>query len=128
MKKSEKSILFVDGNTVRKKRVSSRLRMQGYKTELANGGFHAIQLVEKRVFDLVIIQGNDLDDMPAEEVVGLLRNIHPRPELPILAILLEADDESAATLAEAGASEIFIDSGNFNHILQEVKKIFEVKK
>ena len=117
------SILYINGNDTRKKQTSSRLRMQALDVELAQGGFHAIHLAEKYPFDLVIIQGDELEDMPAEEVTGLLRNIHTRDELPILAILGHADDDYAATLAESGVNEIIIDNGNFNLILKEIEKI-----
>tara|TARA_Y100000590_G_scaffold281237_1_gene316088 strand:+ start:119344 stop:119850 length:507 start_codon:yes stop_codon:yes gene_type:complete len=119
----EYNILYVDGNETRKKQTSSRLRMQAFNVELAQGGFHAIHLVEKHPFNLVIIQGDELEDMPAEEIVGLLRNVHTRDELPILAILPEADDEAAASLAESGANEIIINNGNFNMVLSEIEKL-----
>ncbi len=119
----EYNILYIDGNDTRKKQTSSRFRMQAFNVELAGGGFQAIHLVEKHPFDLVILQGDEAEDMPAEEIVGLLRNIHGRDELPILAILPEADDEMAASLAESGVNEIIINDGNFNKVLSEIEKI-----
>lgn len=117
------TILFIDGNDTRKKQTSSRLRMQNFVVEIAQGGFHSIHLVEKEKFDLIIIQGDELEDMPSQEVVSLLRNIHTREELPVLAILTEADDDLATALAESGANEILINTGNFNIILKEIEKI-----
>lgn len=117
------TILFIDGNDVRKKQTSSRLRMQNFVVEIVGGGFHAIHLVEKENFNMIITQGDDLEDMPAEEVVSLIRNIHSREELPILSILSEADDEVATALANSGANEIIINTGNFNVILKEIEKL-----
>lgn len=121
--KNPESILLIDGNETRKKQMSSRLRMQNFSVDLAQNGFHSIHMVEKQPYQLIIIHGNDLDDMPAEEVIGLVRNIHPRDELPILAILSEPDDDYAVILAESGVNEILTDNGNFNTILAEIKKI-----
>lgn len=117
------SILLIDGVETRKKQISSRLRMQSFDVELAEGGFHAIHMAEKKTFNLVIIQGDDLEDMPAEEVTGLVRSIHSRDQLPILVILSEADDEYAAILAESGVNEILVSNGNFNLILTEIQKL-----
>lgn len=122
-KAKEKSILFVDGNPTRKKQTSSRIRMQGFKVELAQDGFHAIHLIEKRLFDLVIIQGDELHDMPAMEISGLLRNTYDRESLPILAILSHNNGEEAQALTESGVNEVITDNGNFNLILQGVKKL-----
>jgi DNA-binding response OmpR family regulator len=116
-------ILFIDGNDSRKKQTSSRLRMQNFDVEIAQGGFHSIYLVERESFGLIIIQGDELEDMPAEEVISLLRNIHTREELPIMAILAQVDDDVAADLANSGANEILINTGNFNLILKEIEKI-----
>lgn len=124
----EYSILYIDGSETRKKQTSSRLRMQAFNVELAQGGFHAISLAEKQHFDLIIIIGDDLQDMPCIEVSSLLRNIHSRDELPILAILTEADDEEAASLAESGVNEIKVYNGNFNMILSEIELIKKSQK
>ncbi|MFT6068167.1 MAG: DNA-binding response OmpR family regulator [Bacteriovoracaceae bacterium] len=97
--------------------------MQNFVVETAQGGFHCIHLVEKQSFDLLIIQGDELEDMPAEEVSALVRNIHSRDELPILAILLEEDDDEATSLAQSGVNDIVINTGNFNLILKEIEKI-----
>lgn len=121
--KEQYNILYIDGNDTRKKQTASRLRMQAFDVQIAQGGFHSIHLAEKSLFDLVITQGNELEDMPVEEVVGLLRHIHPIDVLPILAILVEADDETAATLVKFGANEVVVNNGNFNTILKEVEKI-----
>ena len=117
------TILFIDGNDTRKKQTSSRLRMQNFVVEIAQGGFHSIHMVEKEKFDLIILQGDELEDMPSQEVVSLIRNIHSPKEMPILAILLEEDDELASSLAESGTNEIIINTGNFNMILKEIEKI-----
>ncbi len=117
------SILLIDGNDTRKKQTSSRLRMQNFVVETAQGGFHCVHMVEKQKFDLLIIQGDELEDMPAEEVTLLVRNIHTKAELPILAILSEEDDEEASGLIQSGVNEVVINTGNFNLILKEIEKI-----
>lgn len=126
--KDEYNILYVDGNDMRRKQISSRLRMQAFDVELVQGGFQAIHSIEKHQFDLLIIVGDVLEDMPSQEVAALARNIHSRDELPILAILAEDDDEQAASLAESGVNEIIVYNGNFNMILSEIEKIQKSSK
>ena len=120
--KKKNAILLVDNDPVRRNNTSSRLRVQNIETELATGGFHAVHLVENNKYDLVIII-EDMEDMSAFEVMGLIRTQFPGNKLPILYSSRSTAEQTILAGVEAGASDYLVLSDNFNELLKKIEKL-----
>ncbi len=104
MARATSTLLIIDENNHRKTTLSSRLRALGHGVDSASGGFHAIHLIEKTHYDLVLIF-DDMEDMPATEIYSIARTRHPRKMLPIL-LLRTSDHALSAGSDEIDKSEI----------------------
>ncbi|WP_127718125.1 PleD family two-component system response regulator [Halobacteriovorax sp. HLS] len=115
-------ILLIDGDTNRKNNFASRLRVQGYDVELANGGFHSVHLVEKQEYFSVIIMGNT-HDMPGLEILSLIRNVKTKDQLPIIFVNKTTNQEDVLACFEFGANDFIVYSPQcFNSIIEKLKK------
>lgn len=132
LKDYKNTILIADDNITRRNNMSSRLRLQGYETELSTGGFHAIHLLEQakkngfcyRVFMIV----QDMFDMAGKEILFLARDIETREKMPVLFIAETNDAEEVLELMQAGANEYLAEVDNFKSTLDKVKKLAPLKK
>ncbi len=121
-------VLIADENIQHRDILASKLRFQGFHVELANGGFHLLHLLEKYWdFNLVILHG-DMGDMPAEEMVSLVRTTKDKKELPILFISNKGDPKEIGEMISSGASEYLVKSPNFQPVLERVNKYFTLLK
>lgn len=124
-------ILFVSGDIAKRDNIALRLRYSNYKIELSASGFHTIHLLEKsqhddEKFSLLLILGPS-EDMPADEIVSLSRNVFAKKELPILYLTLENDPEHKLEVVDLGA-KVAPFSENFGSILDTVNKLIGIKK
>jgi PleD family two-component response regulator len=121
-------VLIIDESTTRKNNLSSKLRHIGYATEVCSSGFHAIHLVEKigmsasKLYRIVLIVG-DSTDMPAREVLLLMRNvIQSKEKLPILFLHEDNDPDNILETIKDGANDYIVDLQNYGKILGKVQK------
>ena len=121
MDTSEKSILIVDNELGNTGDLAVRFRSNGFKTIIASGGFHAVNLVEKESIDMVILIDN-LMDMGGEEVLSLLRSIKSRDELPIIYMSYSNDEKESVQVLNLGANDICLVEITFVKLLEKVKK------
>ncbi|MCP4912235.1 MAG: response regulator [Oligoflexia bacterium] len=132
LKDYKNTILIADDNITRRNNTSSRLRLQGYETELATGGFHVIHLLEQakkndfRYRMLMIVQ--DMEDMAGKEILYLARDIEKKEAMPILFLSQTKDAEEVLNLMQAGANEYLAETDNFKSTLDKVKKLAPLRK
>lgn len=121
-------ILIADDSIQHRDILASKLRFLGFHVELASGGFHLLHLLEKYWdYSLVILHG-DMGDMPAEEMISLVRTSKDKKELPILFISNNGSAEEIGQLISTGASEFVMKSTNFQPIVDRVQKYFTLLK
>lgn len=115
-------ILLIDGDTNRKNNFASRLRVQGFDVELANGGFHSVHLCEKISYSSVIIIGNS-HDMSGLEILNLLRTYKPKEELPIIFINKTNNQDDVLAAFDFGANDYIVYSPQcFSSVVEKLKK------
>ncbi len=123
-------ILFVSSDIAKRDNIASRLRYSQFKTELATSGFHTIHLLEnakleKEPFSLLLLLGPS-EDMPADEIISLSRNIFTAKEMPILYLTLDNDPEHKLEIVDLGG-KVMTFTDNFGALLQAVNKITGIK-
>lgn len=124
---TERSILLIIDSLKERNDLSSRLRVLGFKIEAASGGFHALNLVENKKFQLVILI-EDMEDMAAHEIITHIRSIRDKKQLPILFMSKISDQAELIEMIELGANEYQVYSQNFNTTLQAIEKVCSSKK
>lgn len=121
-------IIIVDENVQFRNTLASRLRMQGFHVEFASGGFHLMHTLEKHWdFNLIIIHEN-MDDMPAEEMIQLVRIHKTKTELPILFISASSSEEEICEMVLTGANEYIVKPKNPQPIIDRAQKYFILLK
>lgn len=98
------SILIVDDDKTIRNILSKFLKNEGYSTTTAEDGLTALNLIETRQFDVILL------DMVMPAINGLevlitLRLNHAISELPIIIISVTDDDAKVAELLNHGAND-----------------------
>ena len=102
--------------------LASKLRLDDFEVEFATSGFHLLHLLEKfHDFKMVIIN-EDMHDMSAPEMMGLVRLAKTKPELPILFISKNINEADIREIILNGANEYIVQTPNFNPILEKAHK------
>lgn len=109
--------------------LASKLRIDNFEVEFATSAFHMLHLLEqeKEPFHMVIINEN-MHDMSAIEMIGLVRLAKSKQELPILFISKSNDEEDICELVFTGANEYVVQTANFNPILERAHKYLHILK
>ncbi len=121
-------ILLIDGDLKRRNDFASRLRVIGYDVELADGGFHAIHLIEKvEYFCLIVLE--DMQDMSGNEIITHARTHKEKLDLPIIYISRTTDQGEVLHAFESGANDFIVYSPKcFNSISEKLKKFSKTAK
>jgi two-component system sensor histidine kinase ChiS len=99
-------ILVVDDNEINLKLISKILELGGYEVVTAHNGRDALQLIQKRMPDIAILDVM-MPDMDGYELCSILRRAPIDTKIPIV-MLTAMNDETERVLAmKAGANEIW---------------------
>lgn len=124
LKNKSSIILLLDDDANRKSINSSRLRVSvGTEVELALNGFHAAHLLEKDQYNLVLLFENP-SDMPADELISLIRINHSKEKLPIVYFSRKASEEEINNKIELGVNDYLglNEKFNFGQLVKAVEK------
>ena len=115
--------MIIDSKASRRDSLASRFRLQGYAIELSNSGFQALSQIEKDPdYNTIIVLGNS-SDMPAFELIGLVRDIRKKDKLQILFVDKKADQEEVLEIFKLGANDYIVYSEKvFGILLEKVEK------
>ena len=97
-------LLIVDDNETNRDVLSKRLELQNYAIETACDGARALQMVEARVFDLVLLDIM-MPDMDGYEVLRRLKADPKTRDLPVIMISALGDLDSVVRCIELGAED-----------------------
>ena len=118
----EFTILLATENVTFRNNLATSLRMQGYKVELANGGFHLLHVLEfTDNIDLVILHEN-MHDMSAYEIVSLIRVNKTKEELPVVFISRSKKVEEIDEMLSIETNEFIEQTPAFQPIIIAAKK------
>ena len=103
--------------------LASKLRMENFDVEFADGGFHLLHLIErnKEEFDMIICHEN-MKDMPSFEIISMIRQSKSKTELPILYIAKTGTEEEICDMVLTGANEYIVQSSNYKPIVERAQK------
>lgn len=128
-KEQDFNIVIVDENATYRNQLASRLRMMGFYIEFATGGFHLMHILEKegKNFHLVIVH-NNMSDMSAYEMTGLIRTFKSKSELPILFLSRSVSQEDLKELVTFGINDFYQKTNEQHKIAEKVQKFFAARK
>ena len=97
--------------------------MENFDVEFADGGFHLFHLLErhKDEYDMIILN-EDMKDMPAFEIIALIRQSKSKAELPILFISKSGSEEEICDMILNGANEYVVQTTNYKPIVERAQK------
>lgn len=115
-------LLIVDAKPSRRDTLASRFRLQGFPVELSNSGFQCLSFVEKESYKNVVIIG-DTPDMPAIELISLLRDRNKKENLQILFVDKKAEEAQIIEYFRLGINDYIIFNDKvFSAILEKINK------
>lgn len=123
------NIVIVDENTTFRNQLASRLRLIGYYVEFATGGFHLLNMLEKenKIYHMVIMH-NNMHDMSALEMTGLVRSFKSKNEMHILYLSRSVSEEDLKELIQFGISDFFQKPHEQHKVTEKVQKFFQLRK
>ncbi len=96
-------ILVADDNASNRTVISKILERAGHKVELVNNGEQVLDAIERRQYDLVIVDRN-MPELGGIEAIKALRFIDQgRPRLPVIVLSADATPEAKEESSGAGA-------------------------
>jgi DNA-binding response OmpR family regulator len=129
MKKTEGQydILIVSDMVQKRNNISSRLRAQLFTLEGAQDGLHALHLIEKNSYRLVLLL-NDMELMSKREVLQLIRIDETKETLPLIFLQEEESPDEISYMLENGANGFVVEGGNFQDMIDQIKSNISPKK
>lgn len=100
--KNAKSILMTDDSIIARKKIKAVLKSAGYEVSEATNGAEAIQMLESKSFDLLML------DLLMPEVDGfeVLRHIKSESiEIPVVVLSADIQDATRELCLELGAKD-----------------------
>ena len=100
----EHTLLVVDDNEMNRQLMSLQFRRAGYTVELAKDGYEALELIEARSYDLVLLDIM-MPGINGLQVLEEIRKQHSLINLPIIMVTADDLEESIITSLKLGAND-----------------------
>jgi DNA-binding NtrC family response regulator len=111
-------VLLVDDEVEFLEVLSERLRMRGLDVTSATSGREALEIVEERTFDAVVL---DLA-MPGLDGIETLRRLHEtQPELQVMILSGRATVQTAVEATKLGATDIFEKPTDVDTLVERIR-------
>lgn len=120
------SILIVDDNPKNLQVLGNTLKNRDYKVEFAINGYKALEWLEQRSFDLVLLDVM-MPEMDGYEVCRKLRDKKSLENTPVIFLTAKSDTEGVVKGFEAGAQDYITKPFNTPELLIRVKTQLELK-
>lgn len=100
---SQYQILLAEDNLVNQKVAAMMLKKLGYIADIANNGLEVLQMVEKRFYDLILMdmQMPEMDGVTATKIIRQSNQPQPR----IVAVTANALEEDRQMCFDAGMND-----------------------
>lgn len=108
--------------------LATRLRIQDFHVEFATSGFHLLHLIEKPKGCSLVILFENMADMPADEIILMIRSTKNKTELPILYVSQKNCKEEIFNKVTSGVNDYIVRTSHFQPIIARVRKYFELLK
>ena len=98
------SLLLVDDDEMNRDMLGRRIELEGYAVVLAEGGRQALALLERQVFDLVLLDVM-MPEMNGLETLGRIREKHCPADLPVIMVTAKDQSEDVVEAFRLGAND-----------------------
>ncbi len=121
------TILIVDDEKINGLVLSSQLNREGYQTVTASSGEEALQFIESRLPDLILLDVM-MPGMSGFEVASRLKGSERTRNIPIIMITALGDRESRMAALENGAEEFLTKPIERTELVIRVRNLLKLKK
>src|SRR5436190_2147350 len=104
MTSKESSILVIDDISANRDILSRRFTRRGFIVTEADCGRQALELIDREIFDLVLLD-IDMPDMSGLEVLKCIRARYSPTSLPVIMVTGKSQSEDVAEALAAGAND-----------------------
>ena len=122
LQEAQKTILVVDDDKSLVKSIKYRLEKKGFSIYTAYGGKEALEMTEKHLPDLVILD-IVMPEMDGYEVMKALKHKHDTAQIPIVVMTGVENVEGKVQALSVGASEYLNKSSGFDQLLKAIEGI-----
>ncbi len=120
MKQEMANILIVDDNELNCDMLSRRLQRFDYTIDIADNGYKAISIIEKKKIDLILLD-IIMPEISGIEVLKKIREKYSVTSLPIIMVTAKDDSEGIVECLEYGANDYITKPINFPIVLARIK-------
>ena len=119
----EMGILICEDNKLAMKTLSVILEREGYKTETAADGNEAIMLIQKNVYDLILVDIH----LPYHSGLELVRYLRSdlKKETPVLIVTAFSDPQMQKQAGELGINGYVVKPFNPSDIIRQIRAILK---
>ncbi len=119
----EITILLVEDNVINQRVAKRMVENMGYKVEIANNGQEALEMLNKKKYDLVLmdIQMPVLDGLRATQKIRV-KEINTDEHIPIIAMTAHAQKEDRDRCLEAGMDDYLSKPINMKILEEKIKQ------
>lgn len=115
---NQAQVLVVDDNEMNRDMLTRRLERQGYMVDVAENGVRALELIEERPYDLILLDIM-MPKMNGYEVLERLKADERRRHIPVIMISAVDDLDSVVKCIELGAEDYLFKP--FNPVLLKAR-------
>lgn len=120
-------LLVVDDNEMNRDLISLQLRKQGYQISVAASGYEALELLEQRQFDLILLDIM-MPGMNGLDMLLEVRKKHSLLSLPIIMVTADDLEESIIEALKRGANDYLVKPLNLPVAIARVKTQLTLKE
>ena len=119
----EMGILICEDNKLAMKTLSVILEREGYKTETAADGNEAIMLIQKNIYDLILVDIH----LPYHSGLELVRYLRSdlKKETPVLIVTAFSDPQMQKQAGELGINGYVVKPFNPSDIIRQIRAILK---
>ena len=121
------TLLVVDDNELNRDMLSRRLQRRGYEVATAEDGAVALEMIEQRRFDVVLLDVM-MPGIDGFEVLRRVRKTHPPTELPIIMATAKDDREDIVEALKLGANDYVTKPLDFPVVFARVQTQLSLKR
>jgi len=119
----EMGILICEDNKLAMKTLSVILEREGYKTETAADGNEAIMLIQKNIYDLILVDIH----LPYHSGLELVRYLRSdlKKKTPVLSVTAFSDPQMQKQAGELGINGYVVKPFNPSDIIRQIREILK---
>ncbi len=127
MSEHQGQLLVVDDNELNRDMLSRRLVRKGYYVETAVDGYQALEMIQKKRYDLVLLDIM-MPGLSGIDVLQELRKSYALTELPIIMATAKNDSATIVQTLQLGANDYVTKPLQFGEVLARVETQLSISK